>query len=557
MKTLFKPGLVLVIIMISIFMSLSTFQLPSPQPLTSDQGEFSAARAMQHVEKIAPVIHPIGSPEQKVARDYIVKELTAMGLKPEIQKGHVENDADFTTGLVPYSGAAENIYVRLEGTEQNNHMILMIAHYDSTLTGPGAADDASGVAALLETARMLLSESPLMNDVIFLFADGEEAELLGSKLFADNFDMLDEVYLVMNFEAMGNKGPSILFETSEGNAWLMNEFKKTVPYPVAFSFTNDIYKITKNVTDFMPFKSAGKNGLNFAILGGAETYHNPQDIPENLSQSSLQHQGSYALSLARHFGNVQLDNVKSRDNAVYFTLMKSVMVFYSGKWILPLTVITLILFLVVLTIGCRKRLLEIKGIIYGFLGSLLMLLTTVGIGIVIQIIFVKLYFNLDNIKELPDLVSTRREIFNNGYWWAPVTMALSVLILFLLQRLFRRRLTACNLFFGNMITWLIFTIVTSFNFQGTGYIFLWPLIFSLSGLLITFIMNKSTALKYLILFVLCTLSCVLLYVPIGYTLFNALSMTAAGIFIPLMSLPTGLIIMTANLLVKAHRQTVN
>jgi hypothetical protein len=135
---------------------------------------------------------------------------------------------------------------------------------------------------------------------------------------------------------MGNKGPSILFETSEGNAWLMNEFNKAVPYPIAFSFTNDIYKVTSNITDFMPFKAIGKSGLNFAILGGAETYHNPQDNPKNLSQSSLQHQGSYALALARHFGNIQLDNVKSSDNGVYFTLMKSVMVFYSGQWILPL-----------------------------------------------------------------------------------------------------------------------------------------------------------------------------------------------------------------------------
>lgn len=48
-------------------------------------------------------------------------------------------------------------------------------------TGPGAADDASGAAILLKTARALKSETPLRNDVIFLFTDGEETGLFGAK----------------------------------------------------------------------------------------------------------------------------------------------------------------------------------------------------------------------------------------------------------------------------------------------------------------------------------------------------------------------------------------
>lgn len=549
MKVLFKPVMVLLVLVLSLFISLSTFQLPTPKPIDANQELFSAERAMLHVEGIASVIHPIGSPEQEASRRYILKELSTMGLKPELLTGQVKNDAHFTTGLVPYSGEAQNIYVRLEGSDQTHKAILMLAHYDSTLTGPGAADDASGVSALLEAARALKSGTQLKNDVIILFTDGEEAELLGSKLFVDNSADLEDVCLVINFEAMGNKGPSILFETSEHNAWLIKEFNKAVPYPVAYSLTNEIYKITSNITDFMPFKEAGKSGLNFTILGGTETYHNPQDNPQNLSKASLQHQGSNALALAKHFGNIQLDHVKGSDNAVYFTLMKSVMVSYSGKLVLPLTILALVLFLATVTIGCRKQLLQFKGVIFGFLVSLLTLLITAGIAIAVQTIFIKLYYQIDNIQSTSDLISIRRAVFLNGDKWMPVSMVLTILIIFILQRFYRRKITTCNLFFGSIVTWLILSVLTAFSFQGVGYIFLWPLIFSLIGFILEFLVGRFVGQKFLILFILCTLSCILLYVPIAYALFEALSMTAAGISITLLSLPASLIIMTASLFI--------
>lgn len=547
MKKILKPVLLTAIIILSLFLSLSIFNRPSPQPLTADDGEFSAERAMEHVEMIASDIHPIGSEQQKASGAYIWKTLEDMGLKPEMQKGHVENDAQFTSGLVPYSGEAENIYVRFEGTEQHNRAILMIAHYDSTLTGPGAADDASGAAALLETVRVLSLEEPLKNDLIFLFADGEEAELLGSKLFAGQSGKPEDVEFVFNFEAMGNRGPSFLFETSEGNAWLINEFQKAVPYPLAFSFSNDIYRLTSNITDFMPFKEMGKKGLNFAILGGSETYHNPQDNPENLDRSSLQHQGSYILSLARHFGNMQSGDLAQDGNAIYFTVMKSVMVFYAEKWVLPFTAFALLLFLITLWCGVRKQIFSMRGVLYGFLGSVLMLIVAVGFGIIIQNIFLNLYFNLDNIKELSDLVRTRRTVFLNGYWWMLAGAILYVLLLYVMQRFFRRRITLQNLFMGSMGMWLLFAVTTAFPLKGTGYIFLWPLILSLVGLLIDFYIIQKEELKYLTVFAMCTVSCSVLYIPVGYMLGNALSMTAAGILLPLMSLPMSLFLMTMSM----------
>jgi len=275
MKSPFKLALVVVVFVLSVLLSISAFQLPSAQPLTAVNEVFSSARAMKHVEKIAVNIHPAGSPELEPIREYLKSELVAMGLEPEIQKGHGENDAEGFLGFVPYSGELVNIYARLEGSGNTDQDILMLAHYDSTLGGPGAADDASGVAVLLETARVLRSQTPLMNDIVFLFVDGEEADLLDSKLFVEDEGVFWNVDLVINFEARGNRGPSILFETSEGNGWVMKEFKKAVPYPVAYSFTSDVYKMVTNVTDFTPFRSAEKSGFNFSNLGAMKPSQSP------------------------------------------------------------------------------------------------------------------------------------------------------------------------------------------------------------------------------------------------------------------------------------------
>jgi len=58
--------------------------------------------------------------------------------------------------------------------------IMLMAHYDSVYSARGAGDDASGIAAILETLRALRAGPPLDRDVIVLFTEGEEEGLLGA-----------------------------------------------------------------------------------------------------------------------------------------------------------------------------------------------------------------------------------------------------------------------------------------------------------------------------------------------------------------------------------------
>lgn len=389
MKSIFKFVIILLTIILALGLSISSFILPQIKEQNVSKEEFSAERAMQYVEKISVRPHQIGSKEHDNVRDYLINELKNLGLEPEIQK-------DFSTNEIwgkIVQGNIENIYCRLKGTGESKGAILMSAHYDSTSGGPGAADDASGVATILETIRALKSGETLRNDVIFLISDGEEEGLLGAKSFVDKNELFKDVAMVINFEARGNSGPVIMFETGDNNDWFMKEFKKSVSEPVAYSFLYEIYKLMPNNTDFTLLKKGGREGFNFASIMGYETYHNSSDNAGNLNQRTLQHNGNYALSLVKHFGNLPLNNVES-GGSVYFTIAKSIFVEYSSRFTIPLAIFALILFITTFIYGFKKEILSFSGTFIGLLSTLLFIIISTIIGS----IGVKIYSIYANVR---------------------------------------------------------------------------------------------------------------------------------------------------------------
>ena len=127
------------VLILGLFIYLSTREttppaaVPSSAPLT----EFSSGRAMQHLGIIAQKPHPAGTAEHSVVRDYIVKEVTAMGLKPEIQK--TAQSVDHPSRA--FGAVVENIVVRLPGTGTSRKAVMLSAHYDTVPHSTGANDD--------------------------------------------------------------------------------------------------------------------------------------------------------------------------------------------------------------------------------------------------------------------------------------------------------------------------------------------------------------------------------------------------------------------------------
>lgn len=489
---------------------------PAPVKATAPPAEFSSERAMEHLKFIAQRPHPVGSAAQEETRGYLLRKLGELGLPVEVQKTLVvskrSNGASVAT--------VQNIIAQLKGTQTGGKAILLTAHYDSVPNGPGASDDGSGLVALLETLRALKAGPPLQNDVIALFDEGEEIDLLGAKGFVEENPLAKNVGLVLNFEARGSEGPVFMFETSENNGWLINEFGKAAPHPFASSLMYTIYKLLPNDTDLTVFKKAGFPGLNFAYIGGATHYHTQRDDIASIDEGSVQHHGVYALTLARHFGNLSLDQHKSPD-AVYFDLLGSAFINYSSSLVLPLMILTLILFGVVLILGLKKKELTPGGMALGFLVFLVSLVCSVALVSVIWILMTILHQDYSPLS--------------NASIYMTSFVALAIALTSALYIAASRWVSFNNLSVGALAWWLILMVAASIFLPGASYLLQWPLLFLLLAMAAMFALSKEgeTSTLRLVLLSLCALPGIILMTGTLYNIFQGVML---GMLTPLMIL---------------------
>jgi hypothetical protein len=322
---------------------------PAPVSASAPAREFSAERAAEHLRRIAsdqPT--PIGSAASDAIRDYLVAELAALGFSAEVQEGV----GAFTSDADSVAGRVDNVVATLPGRDPSGRVVLA-AHYDTTFGSPGAADDKASVAAILETARALASGERLRNDVVVLLTDGEEPGMLGAAAFAAQHPYGAGGGVLLNWEASGNRGPSVLFETSAGNAKLIDEFAASAPHPAGDSAMAALYRAGSQNTDFTVLSDEGFHGLNFALIDGVAAYHHRSDTVANLDLASLQQLGANMLGLARGFGERDLAGIRGGGDATYFTVFGQV-VAYPAWLVWPLAVGALVA-VAVLAVLVRRR----------------------------------------------------------------------------------------------------------------------------------------------------------------------------------------------------------
>jgi hypothetical protein len=530
-----RSGLAASLLTISFMVVLTAFSVQQEHPpavvsANAQATDFSSSRAMRHLEVIAEKTHPIGSPEHAVVRDYIIGVLRAEGLDPEVQTVTAVNQ---TSDNTVRAGTVRNIVARLKGVD-NSKAILLAGHYDSRSSSYGASDDGAAIVAMLETLRALKAGPPLKNDVIFLFTDGEEVALLGARAFVEEHPYAKDVGLALNFEARGNGGPSIMFETSDHNGWLIKQFSEASPYPVANSLAYEIYRLLPNDTDFTVFKKAGIPGLNFAYIKGLTNYHTLLDSFDKIDERSLQHHGYYALGLTRHFGNLNLDTGKE-SNAVYFDIFGKALIHYSNAWIIPLTVFVAASFIVVAWLGFRKQRLTLLGSVAGAFAFLISMTVT----IVLVTYSWKLIRSLNG-----DLLSTPESLtYNSDYYLLGFSM-LALAISGSLYTLFLKKIRLDNLIIGGLFWWLVLTILAAFYLPGASYLFTWPLLFSLLGVALLWRSreNQSISIKLCAVLCLCAIPAIVMLVPMIHQVFIGLTVGLVGAIMALVVLLFGLLI---------------
>jgi hypothetical protein len=315
---------------------LSVYGSGAPVPLKLDApaGQFSAARADATLARLLGPErpHPAGSPEAAAFRARLQGELTKLGVAHEAitQESCRERRGEKFCLTVTNIRA---VVVPGDAPE-----VLLMAHTDSNPRGPGAADDASGVATILETIRALKARGlDGARPLAALFTDGEERGLFGAFAYADDPAHLARTGVVVNVEARGNQGPSLLFQTHAGNAQLIDLYARAAPNPSASSLYGEIYKVLPNDTDLTPFLRAGSAGVNFAFIGGMRDYHTANDRRANISLVTLQHHGDNILALTAQLVRTDPATLKG-EKAIYLDVLRRWLPRLPASWALPLSV---------------------------------------------------------------------------------------------------------------------------------------------------------------------------------------------------------------------------
>lgn len=150
----------------------SSTQVPGVDPieLAGQVSQSELTETIQGLEDLG-TRYTVGDGDDR-AKDYLVDRIEAMGLTAELDP--------FTAG----AETANNIIVKHPGTVEPDVIYMFSAHYDSTsetpdTAAPGADDNASGVAAVLEAMR-LMTPHAFRHTVWFVLTAAEEQGSLGS-----------------------------------------------------------------------------------------------------------------------------------------------------------------------------------------------------------------------------------------------------------------------------------------------------------------------------------------------------------------------------------------
>ncbi len=304
---------VMTTLVVAAIIGVGAQRTPAPQPATAPVADFAAGRAMADVRIIAKAPHPTGSVANNDVRAYLTGRLQALGFT--VRQSRVALPEKVRARMASRGAPAEfavNIIALRSGRDPAAPAVAVMAHYDSVPGSPGAADDATGVAAALEIARAI-PRAAQARDLVLLFTDAEEAGLNGARDFFGQIaknapqgtpplpgdPLAGRLGAVINLEARGGGGRAMMFETGPGNGALVALFADVVPDPAANSLAVKIYELLPNNTDFTPAKQRGLPGVNFAFVGDAWQYHSPLATPDVLDQGALQHMGGQGLAITR------------------------------------------------------------------------------------------------------------------------------------------------------------------------------------------------------------------------------------------------------------------
>jgi Zn-dependent M28 family amino/carboxypeptidase len=192
-----RPLLAILVATLVITGAVSCVTQPWVQPVASRDVTVDSNALSRHVQALAGTYHPRSVDnytQLEAAGDYVLAELRAAGAPPEVQA--YEADGKQYRNFIARFGPAEG------------PLLVIGAHYDACGETPGADDNASGVAGLLELARLLAADPPSQPVELVAYTLEEppyfRTEAMGSYRHARELDRQGrEVRLMIALEMIG------------------------------------------------------------------------------------------------------------------------------------------------------------------------------------------------------------------------------------------------------------------------------------------------------------------------------------------------------------------
>ncbi len=247
---------------------------------------------------------PMGSPAEQAAMQYAVSKFQEFGLDEAYVLPFRIAPAGRLSGTNTTSGTAVGV---LRGRTERT--IVIGAHIDSySPEGPGANDDGSGSAVVLELARSM-SQKEWESTLVFCLFGGEESGLKGSYHFVSAYSDLGNVALMLQVDmANGTDWLLPLFEADTVSApeWLVGasyeEFDKLgydgLRYPFHFYSLNN--SVGGASSDHEPFLRAGIPAIDFTT-DVSDPIHTQQDSFGQFTPGGLERSGDLVYRLTERF----------------------------------------------------------------------------------------------------------------------------------------------------------------------------------------------------------------------------------------------------------------
>ena len=218
-------------------------------------------------------------------RAFVPSSIPALRMKPEALPPSITSISIQMQSRLNVPVTTSNVIAYQKGTRYPDRYILLMGHYDHLgRLGPehhfpGANDNASGIAMLIETARYF-QDKPSPYSLVYIAFSGEEQGLVGSKYFVENpIIPLDSIRFLINVDmvASGTEGLMALggneFPAEYELLSTLNDSLQLGPLRKRSNAPN---------SDHYYFLDSGVRGFFFYTNKGTQPYHHMDDIPATL-----------------------------------------------------------------------------------------------------------------------------------------------------------------------------------------------------------------------------------------------------------------------------------